>query len=250
MRALILSDIHANLDALEAVLAAAPPHDVVWNLGDIVGYGGNPVEVLERVRSLGHDFVRGNHDRACAGITSIEDFSDDAAAAVRWTRTVLTPDHLEWLAQLPTGPVTPSGSAVACVHGSPVDEDEYLFAPDDALLSLSISPQRITLFGHTHMQAAFASNGEEFFRLRPQYDSQREAESDTITLRGGIRYLINPGSVGQPRDGDWRAAFGLYDDAEALFTWHRVPYPVFAAQRAIRHANLPETLALRLERGF
>jgi hypothetical protein len=125
MRALILSDIHANLEALEAVLAAAPPHDVVWNLGDIVGYGASPGEVVARVQDLGSFIVRGNHDRACAGITSIEDFSLDAATAVRWTREALGPEPLAWLRGLTAGPATPPESAVMCVHGSPVDEDEY-----------------------------------------------------------------------------------------------------------------------------
>jgi diadenosine tetraphosphatase ApaH/serine/threonine PP2A family protein phosphatase len=100
------------------------------------------------------------------------------------------------------------------------------------------------------VQGAFATNGDEFFHLRPQYESSWEAESDTITLRGGIRYLLNPGSVGQPRDGDWRAAFGVYDEGRAEFTWHRAPYSVMEAQRRIRSAGLPENLAARLQKGL
>lgn len=250
MRALILSDIHANLEALEAVLAAAPPHDVVWNLGDIVGYGASPVEVLSRAQALGAIFVRGNHDRACAGLTSIDDFSEDAATAVRWTRSQLAPDHLAWLAQLPQGPVTPPGSAVSLVHGSPLDEDEYLLAPADTLAALQASPTRIAFFGHTHIQGAFATNGHDFFALRPEYDTPDQPASDTIVLRSGIHYLINPGSVGQPRDRDWRAAFALYDNVQALLTWYRVPYPVGSAQRRILSAKLPQTLAFRLQKGF
>ena len=250
MRALILSDIHANLEALEAVLNTAPPCDVVWNLGDIVGYGASPAQVIDRVQSLGAVFVRGNHDRACAGLTSIEDFSDDAATAVRWTRDQLASDQLAWLAQLPQGPITPAGSDVSCVHGSPADEDEYLLAPEDALIGLRASAARIAFFGHTHIQGAFATNGHDFFSLRPQHTTDREFDSDTLVLRSGIRYLINPGSVGQPRDRDWRAAFALYDDEKALLTWYRTPYPVVAAQRRIRHAKLPETLAFRLQKGF
>jgi diadenosine tetraphosphatase ApaH/serine/threonine PP2A family protein phosphatase len=250
MRALILSDIHANLEALEAVLASAPPHDVVWNLGDIVGYGASPVQVLDRVQALGDVIVRGNHDRACAGLTSTDDFSEDAATAVRWTRNALPAGYIAWLAQLAHGPITPPGSEVSCVHGSPADEDEYLFGPEEALLAFQASPHRITFFGHTHVQGAFATNGDDFFRLYPRYESAHQPADDVLTLRGGIRYLINPGSVGQPRDGDWRAAFALYDDVESILRWHRVPYLVSKTQRSILKANLPEILAFRLRKGM
>ncbi len=250
MRVLVISDIHANLHALEAVLAAAPAHDVVWNLGDVVGYGANPEEAIDGARALGSLVVRGNHDRACAGLMGIEDFTENAARAVRWTQKVLSAERREWLRELMAGPVAPEGSAeVSCVHGSPRDEDEYLFTFNDAWPLLRRPAARITFFGHTHVQGGFASNGEEFFHLRPDLDGGDEAEEAELALRAGARYLLNPGSVGQPRDGDWRAAFALYDSARSLLVWHRVPYCVAEAQKRIRAAGLPEYLADRLSEG-
>lgn len=250
MRVLVISDIHANLQALEAVLAAAPAHDVVWNLGDVVGYGANPNEAIDGVRVLGDLIVRGNHDRACSGLMGIEDFNESAARSVRWTQKALSEERREWLRELAAGPVAPEGSAeVSCVHGSPIDEDEYLFTLNDAWASLRGAAARITFFGHTHVQGGFASNRKEFFDLRPDLGGGDEAEEGELPLRAGARYLLNPGSVGQPRDGDWRAAFALYDTARSLVVWHRVPYRVAEAQRRIRNAGLPEYLADRLSVG-
>src|SRR6266567_6036174 len=131
MRALIISDIHANLEALEAVLASAPAHDVVWNLGDTVGYAANPNEVIERIDKIGSICIRGNHDRACSSSAENEDFSPIADRAVQWTRSVLTRENLHWLESLRVGPLSPRAEGVSCVHGSPVHEDEYLVSPDD-----------------------------------------------------------------------------------------------------------------------
>ena len=133
MRILVLSDIHANLEALEACLAAAPAFDLAVNLGDIVGYGASPNEVTERSRDLGRIFVRGNHDKAATGLMNIEDFNPLAAAAATWTRDELTSANLEWLRGLPHGPVEVAGiPGVQLVHGSPNDEDEYVVGPDEA----------------------------------------------------------------------------------------------------------------------
>ncbi|MGC2637581.1 MAG: metallophosphoesterase family protein [Acidobacteriaceae bacterium] len=249
MRALILSDIHANLEAFEAVLAAAPSHDVVWNLGDLVGYGANPNEVIDEAQRLGRVFVRGNHDRACCGMGGIEDFNPVAQRAARWTEGILTEEHRDWLKQLAAGPIMPDGPQVSCVHGSPADEDEYIVTVRDAWPSLKESNTRLTFFGHTHVQGGFATNGEEWFRLTPRYASRDEPEEFELPLREGARYLLNPGSVGQPRDGDWRAAFALYDDAQRLLTWLRVPYDVREAQQRIVLAGLPDRLAARLRDG-
>ena len=160
MRALLISDIHANIDALEAVLEAAPQHDQVWNLGDVVGYGAAPNEVIERVRPLGKTFVRGNHDRACSGQLSLGGFS------IRWPAgqpaghgQVLTPEHVEWLQHMARGPVTPDGPQVSCMHGSYLDEDEYLLSVRDARLPLKQAETRINFFGHTHLQGGFAMHG-------------------------------------------------------------------------------------------
>ncbi len=249
MRALILSDIHANLDALDAVLDAAPAHDVVWNLGDVVGYGAMPNEVIERVRGLGELFVRGNHDRACSGQTSIETFNPIAARAVLWTQQALTPEHLQWLKTMPRGPVVPEGSKVSCMHGSYLDEDQYVFCAEDAWLPLRESRTRINFFGHTHLQGGFAANREDWFSLDPTYAKNGEREMSELVLRLGARYLINPGSVGQPRDGDWRAAFALFDDERQMVEFHRVPYDLRMAQQRIIDAGLPDRLAKRLSNG-
>ena len=250
MRALIFSDIHANIDALDAVLEAAPQHDVVWNLGDVVGYNAAPQAVIERSRSLGTMFVRGNHDRACAGLTGAENFNPVAYRAVQWTRGQLAPDTLEWLKQMPAGPVLPEGMPVSCVHGSLLDEDEYLLSTDDAEGQFERTRTPITFFGHTHVQGGFAANDAgEWVQLRPAYSGDQIVESYELDLRGSAKYLINPGAVGQPRDRDWRAAFALYDDQAARVTFFRVPYDVRAAQTRILRAGLPDMLASRLGVG-
>jgi diadenosine tetraphosphatase ApaH/serine/threonine PP2A family protein phosphatase len=249
MRVLIISDIHANLEALQAVLAGAPAHDAVWNLGDVVGYGANPNEVIDRVRELGQVFVRGNHDRACSGLNGIEDFNPIAGRAARWTRCVLSAEHTDWLRQIPSGPLMPDGPQVSCAHGSPLDEDEYVITVRDAWRPLQSIETRINFFGHTHLQGGFATNGHEWFRLPPQYDSRNDAEFFELPLRRNGRYMINPGSVGQPRDGDWRAAFAIYDDAQMTVTFGRVPYDLQQAQLRIIEAGLPDRLAARLREG-
>jgi diadenosine tetraphosphatase ApaH/serine/threonine PP2A family protein phosphatase len=250
MRVLLLSDIHSNLDALNAVLEAAPPHDLVWNLGDVVGYGANPNEVIDLARTLGAVFVRGNHDKACSGIGGIEAFNSIAARAAQWTHDSLTPENLEWLRQLPKGPITPESPNVSCSHGSPLDEDEYLITLRDAWLPLTQSSARINFFGHTHVQGGFATNGEEWFQLRPEFSPGGSDEYE-LPLRENARYLINPGSVGQPRDGDWRAAFAVYEveDRAGRIMFYRVPYNVKQAQEKILAAGLPDRLASRLSEG-
>jgi predicted phosphodiesterase len=259
MRALVLSDIHSNIDALEAVLEAAPPHDAVWNLGDIVGYNAAPNAVLERVRALGNVFVRGNHDRACCGLLDPDYFNPVALAAVEWTIRQLDPEAIEWLRTMPHGPVylntskaypSTQDSAVACVHGSPLDEDEYLLSVRDAVPALAAADSRITFFGHTHVQGGFALNADgDAFSIQPAYINDNQADSYELSLRDGATYLINPGSVGQPRDRDWRAAFALYDSEAARVTYCRVPYDVRMAQMRIQRAGLPDPLAARLRVG-
>lgn len=249
MRILLLSDIHSNLEALEACLASAPEHDIVVNLGDIVGYGAAPNEVVERVRALGKYFVRGNHDKAAAGLMDLTDFNPIAGMAALWTREHLTPENLEWLRQLPQGPLLiPDVSDVQFVHGSAADEDEYVVTTDDALESLLQSPIPLTFFGHSHVQGAFASTpGQD--ALRPIYASVGRPESADWPLRKGTHYLINPGSVGQPRDGDWRAAFAIFDSETYKVTFYRIPYNLKLAQDRIVEAHLPPRLATRLASG-
>jgi predicted phosphodiesterase len=250
VRILLLSDIHANLEALEACLAASPTFDLVVNLGDIVGYGASPNEVTERSRDLGKVFVRGNHDKAATGLMDLEDFNPLAAAAALWTREHLTPENLEWLRALPHGPLgLDELSQVQFVHGSPNDEDEYIVSLGDALAPLIALTAPLTFFGHTHLQGGFFANGTGADGFRPEYRTVGKAESVALQLKPGTRYLINPGSVGQPRDGDWRAAFAVFDNETRVVHFQRAPYNLKAAQDRIFAAKLPPRLATRLAAG-
>jgi len=250
VRILVLSDIHANLEALDACLAAAPSFDTVVNLGDIVGYGASPNEVAERSRGLGKTFVRGNHDKAATGVMDLEDFNPMAAAAAIWTRNELTAENMEWLKALPHGPVSlPEFPEVQLVHGSPNDEDEYVVSLGDALAPLITITVPLTFFGHTHLQGGFFANGSSADGFRPEYKTVGQPESVPLQLKANTRYLINPGSVGQPRDGDWRAAFALYDTEAQIVHYHRTPYNLKAAQDRIFGAKLPPRLATRLAAG-
>jgi predicted phosphodiesterase len=254
MRALVISDIHANLQALEAVLAAAPAYDTVWNLGDIVGYGANPNEVIDLARKLGGIVIRGNHDRACSDPATFglrHRLSPVAATAAIWTNMVLTEENREWLLGLPPGPVKPLRRSLICVHGSPRGEDAYISSEHEARAALDASEARITLFGHTHEQVEWRSSQKALYDFQPHFGSRRELVEFEMRVRhrGHNRLLLNPGSVGQPRDGDWRAAFAIYDDAELQWTWYRIPYAVETAQRSILRAGLPEVLATRLRDG-
>ena len=250
MRILLVSDIHANLEALDATLAAAPSFDMVVNLGDIVGYGASPNDVTARARDLGKIFVRGNHDKAATGVMDIDDFNPMAASAAIWTRNQLTPENLEWLRALPRGPVSlPDFPQVQLVHGSPHDEDEYVVSLGDALAPLITLSTPLTFFGHTHLQGGFFVSDSSADGLRPEYQTVGQAESVALQLKPGARYLINPGSVGQPRDGDWRAAFAVFDTDAQLVHFHRTPYNLKAAQDRIFAAKLPPRLATRLAAG-
>jgi predicted phosphodiesterase len=250
LRILLLSDIHANLEALEACLAAAPSFDFVVNLGDVVGYGASPNEVAERSRSLGQMFVRGNHDKAATGLLDLTDFNPMAAAAALWTQTQLTPENHAWLKALPQGPRTLEQFPQAqLVHGSPQDEDTYIISIGDALLPLLAQTIPLTFFGHTHLQGGFFADGNSADGFRPEYRTVGKAESVSLQLKPETRYLINPGSIGQPRDGDWRAAFALFDTDAQVVHFHRSPYNLKAAQDRIFAANLPPRLATRLAAG-
>lgn len=248
MRILVFSDIHGNLQALEAVLASAGAVDQVWNLGDVVGYGANPNEVVELVRSVATVNVRGNHDRVCCGLTSSQGFNPVAATAAAWTQRKLTPENLQWLRDMPQGPVPGAGRAM-CAHGSPLHEDQYIVTMRDAWTPLQQMSSEITFFGHTHIQGGFSQRDEEWLENRPHYQTPDQSETVEIELAEGTRHLINPGSVGQPRDRDWRAAFAIYDSDRERLEFHRVPYDIAAAEAAIREAGLPERLATRLSEG-
>ncbi len=246
MRTLILSDIHANFTALEAALnQAAGRWDVAVCLGDIVGYGPDPAEVSEKIRSVAQACIRGNHDKAVAGIMSTEDFNPVAKSAVDWTRNQLSPELMKWLAELPKGPM--ESNDLVLVHGAFQDEDEYVFTPAQALEGLLDSTAAVTFFGHTHHQGGFSyhDNNLEVLQIRP-----RPTELFApLRIEPEKRYLLNPGSIGQPRDADPRASFAIADLANHTVEFWRVPYEIGKVQSRMRKAGLPEPLVQRLEFG-
>ena len=246
MRILVLSDLHANLTALDAVLDAAKDRwDISVCLGDVVGYGPDPNEVTARLRELGTRAIRGNHDKAASGVMDADDFNPVAKAAVDWTQSELLPEHLQWLTNLPQGPLTTNG--IVLVHGAVHDEDEYVFTPAQALEGLLDTNAQVTFFGHTHHQGGFAHEGSnlEVLQIRP-----RASESFTaLRVEPGRHYLLNPGSVGQPRDSDPRAAFAISDLEHETVEFWRVKYDIAAVQERMREVDLPEPLVQRLVLG-
>ena len=250
MRLLLLSDIHSNLEALEACLATAPEHEAIVNLGDIVGYGASPNEVTARVRELGGRFVRGNHDKVVAGLEKVEGFNPIAGLAALWNREHLTEENLAWLRGLPKGPVlVPEMPGMQFVHGSVGDEDQYVVNIQDAMQALASSTLSVTFFGHTHVQGAFLLRGGFGETIQPEYPTLAKYETSQFKLETGTTYMVNPGSVGQPRDGDWRAAFALVDTGTREVTFCRAPYDLRSAQDRILAASLPPRLATRLAAG-
>jgi predicted phosphodiesterase len=246
MRYLILSDIHANIDALEAVLAAAPRDtwDRVIVLGDLVGYGAEPNAVIERVRALDPLVViRGNHDKAASGIDDGSSFNYVAKLSAQWTSEALSPEHREYLHALPQGPVNIDETVEIC-HGAPFDEDHYIFDSDDAARALDAASRPLCLFGHTHLPVVFRRHPALFDGFMPE-----GPDDATLEVIAGINYLVNVGSVGQPRDGDPRAAFGIHDSEASTVVLRRISYPVEIAQRRILSAGLPSSLANRLAIG-
>lgn len=249
MRFLILADIHANLEALEAVLERARGRfDRVLCCGDLVGYGPDPNQVTEAVRQLGPALmVRGNHDKAAVGLTDLSWFNPLAASAALWTQAQLSEENRRYLQAMPRGPVEGDGFTVA--HGFLLDEDQYLLSLEEALQSLSLAAHRLTFFGHTHVQGGFACFKEK--RAGPLDPGLRKGAAESrLVLDAGNRYLINPGSVGQPRDDDSRAAFAVYDQAREVVSFLRVDYPVRSTQQKMREAGLPPYLADRLSQGW
>jgi len=243
MKYLVISDVHANLEALEATLAKAAPHDAVLVLGDLVGYGADPNAVIDRIRDLrGATIIRGNHDKVGAGIENVEAFNHLAKHAITWTASTLTPNNRAWLAALPAGPVTIDSSVQIC-HGSPFDEDVYIFDDLDARRALLVTERMLCLFGHTHVPAVYKFD-TDYHQVSPP-----RGETFRLLLDSAAKYLVNCGAVGQPRDGDARAAYGILDGDSHTLTVHRVPYDIATAQSKIIAAGLPEVLAQRLAIG-
>jgi len=244
MRCLVLSDIHANIDALDQVMADAAGHGdlPVLLLGDLVGYGAEPNAVIDRLRDLPiAAAIRGNHDRAACGIDDGENFNEAARTSAAVTARLLTARNREYLKGLPVGPLAVSALTEIC-HGTPFDEDAYVFDEMDAVYALRAASRPLCLFGHTHAPFGARLNGEEleFLEVTP---------GEAIAVAEGYRLLVNVGSVGQPRDGDPRAAYGVLDEEARTITCYRVAYPVERAQARIREAGLPEALARRLGLG-
>jgi diadenosine tetraphosphatase ApaH/serine/threonine PP2A family protein phosphatase len=243
LKYLVISDVHANLEALEAVLAAAGSYDHTLVLGDLVGYGADPNAVIDRVRALpSATFIRGNHDKVGAGLENTDGFNYLARHAIMWTTNTLTPERREWLAALPQGPVIVDELVEIC-HGAPFDEDVYIFDDLDALRALRVARRPLCLFGHTHVVAGYQISDE----MRA-ISGVRET-SIHIPLNGSSRFLVNCGAVGQPRDSDPRAAYGMLDTATRTLSLERVEYDVAAAQGKIIAAGLPDVLAQRLAVG-
>jgi predicted phosphodiesterase len=239
MRIAVLSDVHSNLVALDVVLAHAGPVDAIWHLGDIVGYGPDPDGVVQRLLEVEATGVRGNHDAAAIGGTEIEHFNPEARAAMEWTRETISDATRAWLAGLPE---RRTDAEMTLVHGSPRDPTwEYLTSVSIARASFAALTTAHGLNGHTHIPAAFALADDRIALHRPRDgESLSYAESRT---------LLNPGSVGQPRDGDPGASYLVLDLERLMATWHRVPYDIAAVQTAMREVGLPSRLAARLSHG-
>jgi predicted phosphodiesterase len=249
MRTLILSDIHANIEALDAVLAEAPrdQFDALLVLGDLVGYGATPNEVVDRAFELSPDvMIRGNHDKVASGVEPPDHFNEVAAEAARWTLRILTEANRSRVAALPRGPAQVDDRVQIC-HGTPYDEDVYVFDQDDAWKAIDAAGGEICFFGHTHLPVVFSTADRD--NLRVKVPELCATEPTVVQLSPGHRFLVNPGSVGQPRDGDPRAAYAVYDTLGPHVELRRVAYRVDLAQQRINEAGLPESLAHRLGIG-
>ena len=247
MRYLLISDTHSNLEALQACCELAEgKYDEAVCLGDLVGYGPDPNEVIAEVRALAKVIIRGNHDKACCGLDDAADFNPFARLATDWTRQALTHSNFDYLRSLPGGPVVIDGFVM--VHGSPLGEDEYIIGPGQALPLLRSPESQTVCFGHTHIQGGFMLTPAGRYQSIRCY-SKSDGLASTLTLENSARYLLNPGSVGQPRDGDWRAGFAILDVDKQQIEYYRIPYDVDRTQARMQAAGLPEPLSHRLLLG-
>jgi predicted phosphodiesterase len=245
MRYLVVSDIHSNKEALASVLSFVRRKrwDKVVFLGDLVGYGANPNQTVDLLRSLRPLVaIRGNHDKVCSGIEEGELFNRIALEAAMWTRRKLTRSNLQWLKALPQGPVVVDG-LFAISHGTPMDEDAYIFGEIEALNIFRHTKFPLCFFGHSHFPVIFGLSPDAITTVLTVAPSFR------FKLRDGVRYLVNPGSVGQPRDGNPLASFAIFDSDSRVVTIHRIPYRLEETQEKIKRAGLPQPLADRLAIG-
>lgn len=242
MRIAVLSDIHSNLVALEAVLAALGSVDAVWVLGDTVGYGPEPDAVVERLLDIGAVAVAGNHDVAAVGAADLAWFNPDARTAIEWTQRRMAPRTRSWLAALPT---TISEPPAALVHGSPREPLwEYITSGREARPNLALLADKglpLGLHGHTHVPVLWRRTDDDLELIRADDGTRIDLDERVV--------LANPGSVGQPRDGDPRASYLIYDTERGALTWHRIAYDIAVTQEAMRRAGLPRWLVDRLAVG-
>jgi len=233
----VLSDIHANWQALEAVLADAEPDiDTGLCLGDVVGYGGDPVKCVDQIRERGWPTLVGNHDRACTDQQILDWFNDDAADVIRWTIESLGPKRLDWLRKLPEAA---DHDGTLLVHASPRDPIfEYILDGPTAAANLELLEDKACLHGHTHVPGCFFFNGDNV---------EHTYWLGELRVEGPA--LINPGSVGQPRDGNPDASYAIWDTDLDVLEWRRVPYDRESAKQAILKAKLPARFASRLDIG-
>ncbi len=243
MRVLLISDIHSNLEALDAVLAHAGPATAVWILGDVVGYGPDPESCIDRLRELKPEhWLAGNHDLAATGTMSDQDFNSDARAAIRWTGQRLNSDHRQLLSGLASR-CEPADERFTLAHGSPRHPVwEYVLDAVTAAESFDHFERPVGLVGHTHVPAIYEQAIDGARRL--------PLEADETVEPGDHRWLVNPGSVGQPRDGDPRASYMIVEDDPLRFTLRRVEYDARSVQAKIVKRGLPTFLAARLTYGW
>lgn len=230
---------------MAVVEAAAGEYDRVICCGDLVGYGADPNAVIEWVRENAAVVIRGNHDKVATGLDSMEDFNPLAKRAAIWTANAMTPENFAWVKALPKGPAMVDGYAV--VHGSPRDEDEYVIEGPEVRVAMEAATRELTFFGHTHLQGGFQLKQRKVIIIGAPFPDESEY---TFSLSPDYRYLVNPGSAGQPRDGDWRVGAAVYDSELQTVRLLRVSYDLETTQRKIREAGLPALLADRLARGY
>ncbi|HEY8962260.1 MAG TPA: metallophosphoesterase family protein [Luteolibacter sp.] len=239
MRIALFGDIHANLEALEAVLADAAQQGVTDYvcLGDVVGYNADPAACLERVKAMGCPTVKGNHDEDASGTHSLDAMNPVAAAALQWTRDQLSEEQRQWLRRLRMVRQIEDFTVVHSTLDQPANWN-YVTNRFDAMANFSYQFTQVCFHGHTHVPRVYMKS-----------DKVQEVAAEQVQIEDGAKYFINAGSVGQPRDGDWRAAYVIYDLETRRITFRRVEYDIATTQRKILDAGLPEMLAHRIAEG-
>lgn len=249
MKIAVFGDVHGNATAFQKVLDHAGECDAWWCVGDVIGYGPDPNKCIEVIRSIGCDVVAGNHDLGAVGKISIATFNDDALMACDWTSGILKDENKAFVNGLETTG-TPMDE-ILLSHGGPVDPVwSYVFSIEEAHLNFMSFDRRICFYGHSHVPMIFKikkDDGAEIKPLDPEFVSP--VAGDVVELEEGYRYLVNVGSVGQPRDNDPRSCYVIFEPDEGRLTYHRVEYPVDEVQERMAFAGLPKGLITRLAYG-